>query len=42
MKINKSFQSRFDNGWLHIGSLEIMADWLHINFIGELVAVSGG
>ena len=28
MKINKSFQSRLDNGWLHIGGMEMMADWL--------------
>ena len=42
MKINKSFQSRLDNGYLHIEGIEMMADWLYINFVGVLVAVSGG
>ena len=29
-------------GWLPIGDLKKMIDWLHIRCIGELVAVVGG
>ena len=41
MRISNSFQSWLDNGCLHIGGIEMMADWLYINFVGVLVAVNG-